>query len=424
METPLTGGIKANRGPLSLDEYRRAGGYEALRQALSMSPQDVQKAVSDSGLRGRGGAGFPTGQKWSFTDMSDQARHPKYFCVNADEMEPGTMKDRWLLEGDPHQVIEGAIISSYAIQADIAFIFLRWEYRLAYRRLAGAIQEAEQAGILGDGVMGSSYKLKLHIHASAGRYMCGEEEGLIDALEGKRAIPRAKPPYPQTIGLFGKPTVINNVETVCCIPHIVKRGPEWFKGLALTDDAGTKLYGASGHVKQPGLWELPMGTPIEQILDHYAGGMAEGYKFRALLPGGASTSFVTEEHLGTPMDFNSMDAIHSRLGTGTITVLDDRTCPVDLLYGMTLFFARESCGWCTPCREGLPWVMRTLAAIQAGKGQPSDIEILEHHVKQVRMGLTFCALAPGAMMPIESALQHFRDDFERHISEHRCPWRT
>ncbi|MHB8993978.1 MAG: NADH-quinone oxidoreductase subunit NuoF [Armatimonadota bacterium] len=424
METPLTGRIKPNREPLNLAEYRQAGGYEGLRQALGMTPLEVQQAVATSGLRGRGGAGYPTGQKWSFTDMSDQARHPKYFCVNADEMEPGTMKDRWLLEGDPHQVIEGAIISSYAIQADIAFIFLRWEYRKAYQRLAVALREAEQAGIIGESVMGSPYKLKLHLHVSAGRYMCGEEEGLIDALEGKRAIPRSKPPYPQTIGLFGKPTVINNVETVCCVPHIIKRGAEWFRSLALTNDAGTKVYGASGHLRQPGLWELPMGTSLGQLLEGHAGGMAEGYKFRALLPGGASTGFVTDEHLCTPMDFDGMDAIHSRLGTGTIIVLDDRTCPVDLLCGIAMFFARESCGWCTPCREGLPWVMRTLAAIEAGDGQPSDLDILEHHVEQVRMGLTFCALAPAAMMPIESALRYFREDFERHIREHRCPWRT
>ena len=415
--------MKPDRQPLSLQEYQQAGGYEGLRAALKMTPQEVQKVVSDSGLRGRGGAGFPTGQKWSFVDVSESRRRPTYFCVNADEMEPGTMKDRWLLEGDPHQLLEGAIISSYAIQADIAYIFLRWAYKAAYQRLADAIIEAEQAGLLGDNILGSGYNLKLHIHVSAGRYMCGEESGLLDALEGRRAIPRAKPPFPQTIGLFGKPSLVNNVETVCCIPHIVKHGAEWFKGLARTDDAGTKLYGASGHVAKPGLWELPMGTPLRELIENHAGGMLPGYKFRGVLPGGASTSFVTEENLCTAMDFNNMDAIHSRLGTGTIIVLDDQTCPVDLLYGIELFFARESCGWCTPCREGLPWVMRTLKAIEDGQGVPLDMEILDHHIQQVKMGLTFCALAPGAMLPLESALHYWREDFERHIREQRCPWR-
>jgi NADH-quinone oxidoreductase subunit F len=423
MERPLTSRIKPNREPLALQEYQQAGGYEGLRAALRMTPLDVQKVVSASGLRGRGGAGFPTGQKWSFVDLSESRRRPISFCVNADEMEPGTMKDRWLLEGDPHQLLEGAIISSYAIQADIAYIFLRWEYHTARQRLEAAIAEAEQSGLLGEDILGSGYRLKLHIHVSAGRYMCGEESGLLDALEGRRAIPRSKPPFPQTIGLFGRPSLVNNVETVCCIPHIVKHGADWFQALARTDDAGTKIYGASGHVARPGLWELPMGTPLFELLENYAGGMAPGYQFRALLPGGASTSFVTEEHLFVAMDFNNMDAIRSRLGTGTLTVLDDRTCPVDLLYGIMRFFARESCGWCTPCREGLPWVARTLEAIERGQGVPLDMEVLEHHVEQVKMHLTFCALAPGAMAPLESALRYFREDFERHISEQRCPWR-
>lgn len=421
METPLTQNIRPNREPLSLAEYRQAGGYEGLRAALAMAPADVQKVVTDSGLRGRGGAGFNTGQKWGFVDMSEHARTPRYFLVNGDEMEPGTMKDRWLMEGDPHQLIEGAIIGSYAIQARSAYIFLRWEYRAASRALRNALAEAEQAGLLGDGVMGSDYHLQLHVHESAGRYMCGEEEGLIGALQGHRAVPRAKPPFPQTVGLWGKPTVVNNVETVCNLPHIMKRGIDWYKSLSRTADAGTKLYGVSGRVQRPGLWERPMGTPMREVLQDLAGGMQEGYEFRAALPGGASTSFVTADQLDTPMDFTSMDAIKSRLGTGTMIVLDDRTCPVNLLYGMEAFFARESCGWCTPCREGLPWVRETLRAIEAGEGQESDLEILQHHVRFVRMNLTFCALAPGAMMPLQSALQHFMPDFERHVRERACP---
>lgn len=423
METPLTQNIRPDRTPLSLDEYRQAGGYEGLRAALAMEPKEVQKVVTDSGLRGRGGAGFVTGQKWGFVDMSEHARTPRYFLVNGDEMEPGTMKDRWLLEGDPHQLIEGTIIGSYAIQADAAYIFLRWEYRQAYRGLIQAVAEAERAGLLGDRVMGSDYRLRVHVHESAGRYMCGEEEGLIDALQGGRAVPRAKPPFPQTVGLWGKPTVVDNVETVCNLPHILKRGAQWYQGLSRTADAGTKLYGVSGRVKRPGLWELPMGTPMRELLFDRAGGMQDGYQFRTALPGGASTPFVTEEHFDTPMDFTSMDQIKSRLGTGTMIVVDDRTCVVSLLYGMETFFARESCGWCTPCREGLPWVRETLRAIEAGEGQPGDIEILQHHVRFVRMNLTFCALAPGAMMPLQSALERFMPDFERHVADGACPYR-
>jgi NADH-quinone oxidoreductase subunit F len=415
--------MKRNREPLRLAEYQQAGGYEGLRAALRMTPQEVQRQVTDSGLRGRGGAGFPTGQKWAFVDLSPQGRTPRYLCVNADEMEPGTMKDRWLLEGDPHQLLEGTAISAYAIQANTAYIFLRWAYKDAYRNLSAALLEAERAGLMGERIAGSDYQLKIHIHVSAGRYMCGEEEGLIGALEGKRAVPRSKPPFPQSIGLWGKPTVVNNVETLCNIPHILRQGAAWFKSLSRTDDAGTKIYGASGRVRKPGLWELPMGTPLRELLENHAGGMSEGHEFRALLPGGASTAFVMEEYLCTAMDFTNMDAIRNRLGTGTLIVLDDKTCPVSLLYGMMMFFARESCGWCTPCREGLPWVMRTLGAIEAGEGQPLDLEILQHHVEMVRMGLTFCALAPGAMMPLESALEHFGEDFARHVAEHRCPWR-
>jgi NADH-quinone oxidoreductase subunit F len=423
MEKPLTGHMKATREPLSLEEYRQAGGYEGLRAALRMSPQEVQEVVKASGLRGRGGAGFPTGQKWGFVDISERQRKPTYFCVNADEMEPGTMKDRVLLEGDPHQILEGAAICAHAIRAEEIYILIRWAYRQAYAALAAAIAEAEQAGLIGAQAGPDGYRVKVHIHPSAGRYMCGEESGLLDVLEGKRAVPRTKPPYPQAVGLWGKPTVVDNVETVCCVTHILRHGAQWFRALARTDDAGTKLYGASGRVKKPGVWELPMGTTLSELLLNHAGGMTEGYAFRAVLPGGASTAFLTEEHLCAPMDFNNMEAIGSRLGTGTLIVLDDRTCPVGVLYSLLSFFARESCGYCTPCREGLPWVVRLLAAIERGEGRREDLELLEHHVNMIRMHRTFCALAPGAMMPLQSGLQLFREDLERHISEQRCPWR-
>jgi NADH-quinone oxidoreductase subunit F len=423
METPLTSNIQPNRVPLDIKAVERADGYQGLRKALKLTPAEVTETVKGSDLKGRGGAGFPTGVKWSFVPMGDDAPRPKYLIVNADEMEPGTFKDRLLLEGDPHLVIEGAIISAYAIQAGVGYIFLRWEYKEAERRLRKAIAEAYEAGYLGRNILGSGFDFELHLHVSAGRYMCGEETGLLNSLEGKRAIPRAKPPFPQVSGLWGKPTIVNNVETISCVPHILRNGPDWFKGLSLTADGGTKIYGASGRVKRPGLWELPMGTPLREILFEHAGGMQDGYQFRGALPGGASTDFLTEEHLEVKMDFTGVQNAGSRLGTGTLIVLDDRTCPVGMVQNLEHFFAQESCGWCTPCREGLPWVARTLQALEDGDGLPEDLEILAEHTRLLGPGNTFCALAPGAMEPLQSALKYFHDDFERHVRERRCPWK-
>jgi NADH-quinone oxidoreductase subunit F len=422
-EPVLTRNIRPDGEPTTLAEYEAAGGYQAIRKALSMTPREVQDVVIAAGLRGRGGAGFPAGNKWSFVPMGEKARHPKYVVANADEMEPGTNKDRLLLEGDPHQLLEGLMIASYAIEAEEAFIFVRWAYREAAGRLTRALAEAYGRGYLGRGILGTAFSLHIRVHVSEGRYMCGEGDAQIRALEGERAIPRDKPPHPTTCGLWGCPTVVNNVETLCSVPHIILNGPEWFRALSLTDDPGTKIYGVSGRVKRPGLWELPMGTTMRELLYEHAGGMLEGYGFRALLPGGGSTSFVAEEHLDTPMDFASVERIGSRLGTGTMIVLDDKVCPVDVVTGLERFFARESCGWCTPCREGLPWVARTLEAIEEGDGRPDDLVVLEHHTRRIRMGHTFCALAPGAMMPLESALRLFREDFEAHVASHRCPWR-
>ena len=331
-------------------------GREATRQCAKpcrrLSPQEVMDLVKNSNLRGRGGAGFPTGSKWSFVPMGDDAPRPKYLVANADEMEPGTFKDRLLMEGDPHQLIEGMIVSAFAIEADVAYIFLRCEYKLAEKRLRKALAEAYEGGYLGKNILGSGYSLEMHLHVSAGRYMCGEETGLLNALEGKRANPRSKPPFPQVSGLWGKPTIVNNVETLCNVPHIVNHGAEWFKGLSRTEDGGTKIYGASGKVKRPGAWELPMGTTIREILEEHAGGMRDGLKFRGVLPGGASTDFLVEEHLDVAMDFDSVQKAGSRLGTGTMIVLDDQTCPVGMVHNLEHFFAHESCGWCTPCWRG------------------------------------------------------------------------
>jgi NADH-quinone oxidoreductase subunit F len=424
MEQPLTKNIRPGEAPLDLKAYEQVSGYQAVRKALQrMTPPEVTELVKAANLRGRGGAGFPTGQKWSFVPLGDDAPRPKYLIANADEMEPGTFKDRLLLEGDPHQLLEGMLISAYAIQAEVAYIFLRWEYKLAAERLTKAIAEAYTAGYLGQNILGSGYRLDLHLHVSAGRYMCGEETGLLNALEGKRATPRSRPPFPQTSGLWGKPTIVNNVETLCNVPHIINNGAEWYKGLSRSSDGGTKIYGVSGRVKRPGAWELPMGTTIREILEEHAGGMREGYTLRGLLPGGASTDFLVEEHLDVKMDFDSVQKAGSRLGTGTMIVLDDQTCPVGMVHNLERFFAQESCGWCTPCREGLPWTAQILQALEDGCGQPKDLQRLALHTKLLWLGRTFCALAPGAMEPLQSALKYFKDEFERHIRDQRCPWR-
>jgi NADH-quinone oxidoreductase subunit F len=424
MELPLTKNILKGEEPFNISEYEKAGGYQAARKALnSMTPLEVIEAVKESNLRGRGGAGFPAGVKWGLMPKLDESPRPRYLVANTDEMEPGTFKDRFLLEGDPHQLLEGMIIASFAVQADIAYIFIRMEYSLSAERLKKAVAEAYTRNYLGKNIFGSGYNLELRLHASAGRYICGEETALLNSLEGKRAVPRTKPPYATTVGLWGKPTVVNNAETLCNIPHIINNGASWFKGLSRSEDGGTKIFGVSGKVKNPGAWELPMGTTIREILEEHAGGMREGLKFRGLIPGGASTNFLIEEHLDIGMDFNSLQKVGSRMGTGTMIVLDDQTCPVGMVLNLERFFARESCGWCTPCREGLPWVVKLLQAIESGQGQPEDLEILESHTRLLVPGNTFCALAPGAMEPLESALRYFRVDFEQHIMEKRCPWR-
>ena len=415
--TPLTERIRADRTPMTLEEYRAAGGYDGLHQALAMAPTDITALLKDSNLRGRGGAGFPTGLKWSFVPMDDNTGL-KYIICNADEMEPGTFKDRLLLEGDPHQMIEAMIVSGYAIQANVGYIFLRGEYKLAAQRLRTAMAEAREAGLLGRNVQGSGFDFELYLHTSAGRYICGEETALLSSLQGERAVPRAKPPFPQQLGLFGRPSVVNNVETLCNVPHIVREGVDWFRNLSYSEDGGTKLYGASGRVNNPGVYELPIGTPLREVLEEHAGGMQDGYQFKAVLPGGASTPMLTRDHLDLALDFDSVGKAGSRLGTGTLVVIDDRTSIVGLLRNLEHFFAQESCGWCTPCRDGLSWVEKILAQMQAGAGQPGDIEVLEQHVRDLGPGKTFCAHAPGAVGPLDTALRYFRDEFEQAIAAH------
>ena len=421
---PLTANINAARDPVDLAGYEANLGYQGLRKAIGeLSPADCLELVKESGLRGRGGAGFPTGMKWSFVPMENVSPGHKYLVCNADEMEPGTFKDRLLMECDPHQLIEGMIIAAYTIQADKSYIFIRHEYHKAAQRLQAAIDACYEQGYLGDRILGSDFKLDMYVHTSAGRYICGEETALINSLEGKRANPRAKPPFPQISGLWGRPTIVNNVETLCNITHIAREGAEWFKQLSIGADAGTKLFGVSGNVKNPGCWELPMGTPIRELIETHAGGMADGYQLRGFLPGGASTDFLVEEHLDLAMDYDVIGQAGSRLGTGTMIILDDKTCPVGMVKNLLEFFAQESCGFCTPCRDGLPWSAQVLDDIENGRGQSADMLTLQDQVAFIgAIGNTHCALAPGAMEPLQSALKYFREDFERHVRGDECPY--
>jgi len=423
MDKPLTKNIDMSRPPLALDQYVAAGGYQSISKiAAGMSPADVLQLVKDSGLKGRGGAGFPTGLKWSFVPSGDNAPQQKYLVVNADEMEPGTFKDRLLMEGDPHLLIEGMIAAAYTIQASKAYIFLRGEYIRSEAALKKAIGEAHQGGWLGKNIQGTGFDLEIILHTSAGRYICGEETALLNALEGKRANPRAKPPFPQVSGLWGKPTIVNNVETLCNLPGIIANGVDWYQSLGKGIDFGTKLFGVSGRVKNPGCWELPFGTTIREVIEEHAGGMQEGYQLRAFLPGGGSTDFMLPEHLDLALDYDVIGKAGSRLATGTMILLDDRTCPVGMIGNLMRFFSHESCGWCTPCRDGLPWIEQIFEDLEKGVGREQDLAILEEHLTYLGPGRTFCALAPGAMAPLGSGLRHFRQDFEDHIHKKCCPY--
>lgn len=423
MEPILTKNIAKGDGVTWIDAYEANGGYSALRMAVrEMEPAQVAKLVSDAELRGRGGAGFPTGFKWSAMPAPADAARPRYLACNFDEMEPGTFKDRFLVEGDPHQLIEGIAIASYACQVDIAYIFVRDEYRLSIDYLRRAVAEAYDRGYIGLDAAGGEWGFELYIHVSAGRYMCGEETGLLNALEGKRANPRSKPPYPQASGLWGKPTVVQNVETLCCVPHIVERGAEWFKSLGKAKDSGTKIYGVSGKVNRPGCWELPMGTTLRELIEEHAGGMREGFGFRAALPGGASTMFLTADEMDIPLDFSTLKPLGKALGTGTAIVLDDKTCPVGMARNLAMFYARESCGWCTPCREGLPWVEKLFEAIENGRGLEGDPELLVDQLNYIGPN-SFCAFATGAMFPLVSAIETFPEEFAEHIRARGCTYK-
>lgn len=412
----------ANRRPgltTSLREFEQGGGYRGLRRALGeLSPEDVRRMVSESGLRGRGGAGFPTGVKWSF--FPHDAPPDKYLVANCDEMEPGTYKDGELIRADPHQLVEGLLVSAYALGANRATVFIRYDYESAACALERAIAEAREAGYLGERILGTDFSLEIHVHRSAGRYILGEETALLNGLEGRRPNPRLRPPFPAQKGLFGRPTNVQNVETLACVPHIVSHGPQWFRGLAaVKEGAGTKLFGLSGHLNATECFELPIGTTLREIVERWGGGVWRGRRFKACLPGGASTPYLDARHLDVPMDFSALEKAGSRLGTAGVTVFDDRTCMLRVTHNLISFFARESCGFCTPCREGLPMVRDCLARLEAGRGTLADVDWLREQVS--RINLSFCALAQGAMGPLESLLRLFGDEVLDHVGRGRCP---
>ncbi len=413
-----------NRKPdriATLDEYRQSGGYRALKDVLKdYSHKDVQQAVMDSNLLGRGGAAFPTGMK--LMSVADDAAFPRYIICNADEMEPGTFKDRVLIHADPHMLIEGIIIAGYASLAEKGIIFIRPEYENAARILEREIEIARNEGYLGQNILDSDYSLEIMVHRSAGRYICGEVTAQINALMGKRPNPMKPPPYPTEKGLWDQPTVLSNVETFACIPHIIRNGGQWFKDLAKTKSgAGTKIFGISGKVNKPGCYELPLGVRLSEIIEDYAGGMTSGSVFKTCLPGGASTGFLPRQYYDIEMDFDSLRNVGNRLGTGAIMVFDQKTCLVGATVNLIEFFARESCGWCTPCREGLPYILDLLKRIESGDGEPAHLPMLEQMGKS--LWNAYCAFAPGAVAPLESLLEHFGDEIQEHINQKKCPFK-
>jgi len=399
--------------------YKQRGGYAGLAAALKMQPEEVIEEVKRSGLRGRGGAGFPAGLKWSFVPKGDGE---KYLVCNADESEPGTFKDRLLMEHDPQQLIEGCAICCYAVGAGTCYVYIRGEYTGALAIMEQAIRDAYDAGVLGDNVMGSGFKLDLYMHAGAGAYICGEETGMLESLEGKRGQPRVKPPFPAVIGAFGKPTVINNVETLANVPHIIERGADWFKAIGTDErNTGPKLYAVSGHVERPGTYELPIGVPFRQLLDE-CGGMWRGRRLKAFIPGGASAAILPgDEHLDLPMDFDSIAKAGSMLGSAAVMVMDDTTCMVRSVARLAKFFNHESCGQCTPCREGTNWMELLLYRVEKGEGREQDAALLKNICLHIS-GNSLCALGDAAVGPVKSLVETYFDEIEQHVREGACPW--
>jgi NADH-quinone oxidoreductase subunit F len=415
-----------NKASPALDAYRADGGYRALEKAVNeMPPPQVVDAVKASGLRGRGGAGFPTGVKWTFLPKDHPG--PIYMCINADESEPCTFNNRILMEEDPHQVLEGMLISCYATRASTAYLYVRYEYGRSTRAMQRAIDEAYNANLLGRNILGKDFHLDVFIHRGAGAYICGEETGLIESLEGKRAWPRIKPPFPAVEGAFRKPTVVNNIETVACVPHIINRGPDWFKSMGVPPDPknprdagsyGPKLYCISGHVNRPGCVELPLGVTVRELVDRHGGGVWKGRKAKGCIPGGISMGLMTEAEFGTPLDFNGPGKVGCLgLGTAAVTDFDEQTSIVDVLYNICRFFAHESCGQCTPCREGTGWMLKITDRLRRGQGRLEDLTILEEVGDAIGImpGTTICGLADGAGWPVKNTIRKFRAELEQYV---------
>jgi len=400
-----------------LKVYEDGGGYKAIRKALGLTRDNIIQMVKDSGLRGRGGAGFPAGLKWSFIPKDPGLE--KYLCCNADEGEPGTFKDRGIIDHDPHLLLEGMMITSYAIGASTAYIYIRGEFEFGARRLEAAIDEAYEAGYLGKNIFGSDFSLDMYVHRGAGAYICGEETALLESIEGLRGQPRKKPPFPALAGLYGKPTVINNVETLACVPAIIERGAGWFSSIGPEKSPGPKIYCVSGHVKKPGLYELPMGTTLRELIFEHCGGMRSDKPLKAVIPGGVSAPLLLPSDLDTPMDFESMGAKGTMLGSGAVIVMEEGTCMVRVAYITNRFFSHESCGKCTPCREGTIWLTKILERLETGRGRPGDVDLIDDLCEQI-FGRTFCPLGDGAVMALRGALNNFREEFLYHVAHGGC----
>lgn len=396
----------------TIESYLSSGGYSALRKALGMDPGEITDVVKKSGLRGRGGAGFPAGIKWSF--IPPDSKKPVYLCCNADESEPGSFKDREILEKDPHQMIEGIIIACYAIRSHKAYIYIRGEMPYGAKRIEQAIGEAYEHGYLGKNVLLSGFDIDIKLYIGAGAYICGEETGLLESIEGKKGEPRPKPPFPAQVGLFGCPTIVNNVETLACVPHIINNGADWFSSIGTPRNTGTKIFGLSGHVNNPGLYELPLGINLLELIEEYGGGVLGGRKIKAVSPGGSSSAVFSADELDIAMDFDSIAAASSMLGTAGVTVMDETVSMVKVAQNLAHFYRDESCGQCVQCREGTWWLEKILREIDEGKGSIEYLDIILDACSQMR-GTTICALADGCAMPIESIVRKFRDEFEEHI---------
>jgi NADH-quinone oxidoreductase subunit F len=403
--------------PLSLDAYRQRGGYDALKKALNMTPEEVVNVVKDSGLRGRGGAGFPTGLKWSFTRPLPAT--PKYIVCNADEGEPGTIKDRYIMEGDPHKVLEGMAIAGYAVGANFGYIYVRGEYYLSMFRLNKAIEAAQAQNLLGDNIQGSGFSFHIQVQTGGGSYVCGEETALIESIEGKRGNPRVKPPFPGTVGVWNKPTIVNNVESLSSVPAIVLHGADWYKAKGTEDARGSKIFQVVGHVNKPGVVEANLGLTVRELIDKYGGGVRSGHKYKACQTGGSSFGFFLDEHLDTPLEYKAMAAASGALGSGTMLVMDDTTCVVDVVKSILYFFQHESCGFCLPCRRGTRVLYELISKVAAGKGKPEDLDRMIS-LSQTMVDSSNCALGMSPYFFIKTTIDRFAAEYMAHL-DGKCP---